>query len=98
MVAISTPVFEQVEKFRVGQIHGRPTRSKICVGHGPHGPHGSGAYADPTTPKTETQLQFELMRMQLEQLEREMQMQLEQSDREHAREMQLQRELRDGDW
>jgi len=44
LVAISTPVFEQVEKFRVGEIHGRPTRSKICVGHGPHGPHGSGAY------------------------------------------------------
>jgi len=45
LVAISTPVFEQVEKFRVDQIHGPPTRSKICVGHGPHGPHGSGAYA-----------------------------------------------------
>jgi len=41
LVALSTPVFEQVEKFRVGQIHGRPTRSKICVGRGPR---GSGAY------------------------------------------------------
>jgi len=29
------------QKFRVGEIHGRPTRSEICVGHGPH---GSGAY------------------------------------------------------
>ena len=35
----------------------------------------AAAVSDPdsTTPKTETQLQFELMRMQLEQLEREMQ-------------------------
>ena len=44
LVALSTAVFEQVEKFRVGQIHGRLTRSKICVGQGPHGPHDSGAY------------------------------------------------------
>jgi len=46
LVALSTPVFQQVEKFSVGQIHGRPTRSKICVGHGPHSPYGSGAYGN----------------------------------------------------
>jgi len=28
LVALSTPVFEQVEKFRVGQIHGRPHSQK----------------------------------------------------------------------
>ena len=43
-------------------------------------------------PKTELQLQFQMMHMQLEQRDRE----LEQRDREHAREMQLQREWFDG--
>ena len=46
---------------------------------------------------TELRLQFEMMRMQLEQRDHEMRLQLEQRDREHAREMQLQRECRDGE-
>ena len=33
-----------IHEIRVGQIHGRPTRPKICVGLVLHVLHGSGAY------------------------------------------------------
>jgi len=41
---MSTIVSTVAMYFKLGQTHGRPTWSKISVGHSQHNPHGSGAY------------------------------------------------------
>ena len=80
---------DEEEVYTMGRPELLETMARVLLG-------AETAAAAAKESKTDTQMQFELMRLQLEQRDRELQMQhmeykmqLEQRDREHAREMQL---------